>query len=117
MYRYFNAGTHTCRSTRAHVASVRFQRACKKLGYIKPRIATVRVCTANAFLILVTARPFSNSHEVATTIPFILTVQPNYLSRAFPGLRPPQSPPEAAAHAPFSLRSAPGPWVVNKNKF
>lgn len=84
MYTYFKTGTHTCRSACAQVASVRFQHAYRKLGYIKHRIATVHVCAANTFLNLITMYLFSDNNEVAITIHFILKFQLNYLSRGFP---------------------------------
>lgn len=63
MYTYFKTGTHTCMC--AQVASVRFQHADKKLGYIKHGIVTVYACTVNVFLNLITMYLFSNNNKAA----------------------------------------------------
>lgn len=84
MYTYFKTGTHTCRSTCAQVASVHFQHACKKLGYMKHGIVTLYACAANTFLNLITIYLFSDNNKVAITIHVILKFQLNYLSRRSP---------------------------------
>lgn len=72
MYTYFKTGTPTCRSACAQVASIWFQDAYKKSGYMKHGIATLHVCAADTFLNLITMDLFRDNNKVAITIHVIL---------------------------------------------